>query len=272
MSTTIPWVVAPDGRPRSGETLNVVRGCTPVSQGCLNCYAARLASGRLRRHRSYDGLTACRGWVGRVRVEEELIKKPLRWKKPRGVFWCDMGDLFHPDVPRGFINNCLEVVFNTRRHRHFWLTKRAERMAEWADGCLAIPNNLWLGVTAETQKDYDERVPHLRKCPAAVRFVSMEPLLTGIVPDLTDIDWVIVGCEQLAGRKVGRLHLHAQDMRYTSAHTAWECALHNIIGACQGVGVACFVKQIPGENGKVSHDPATWPAWMNVREWPEHEA
>jgi len=195
--TTIEWVKDPDGT--LGKVWNPVTGCSPVSEGCQNCYARRFAH-RLRGRFGYPVDEPFR-----VTLHPERLGEPLRWRKPRRVFVASMGDLFHPDVPEEFIANVLETVCWCPEHTFLVLTKRPGRMAELFcgsrfRGLLAkqflygveesifihhprrdwpLPN-LWLGVTAENQRRADERIPILLQIPAAVRWVSCEPLLSAI--------------------------------------------------------------------------------------------
>lgn len=182
-------------------TVNAVNGCSVVSPGCTNCYAMKLAGTRMRTHPSRAGLTkdtkAGPVWTGELRLAERQLMLPLAWKRPRRIFWNAHGDLFHPAVPDAWIDRCFAVMALTRHHTHQVLTKRADRMRTWAndpatpgrviDAALfmrELPDdwrwplpNVWLGVSVEDQQRADERIPHLLATPAAVRFLSCEPLL-----------------------------------------------------------------------------------------------
>ncbi len=157
---------------------NPTSGCTPVSEGCQNCYARRMAN-RLRGRFGYP-----EDEPFRVTLHSAKLKEPLRWKKPRRVFVCSMGDLFHPDVPFEFIVAVFRVMTKCAQHTFMILTKRPNRVkafyvqssvsAPWAQ---KVCENIWVGVTAENQQAADERIPILLQIPAAVRFVSCEPLL-----------------------------------------------------------------------------------------------
>ena len=169
-------------------TWNPVTGCTKLSAGCKNCYAERMAK-RLKAMRSARYANGFK-----VTLHEESLNEPYGWKKPRTVFVNSMSDLFHPDVPFEFIEKVFETMINTPRHNYQILTKRSERLAELAPK-LIWPPNVWMGVSVE-----DERVIHriddLRKVGAAVRFLSLEPLIGPLYNlNLNGIDWAIVGGE-----------------------------------------------------------------------------
>lgn len=193
-------------------TWNPITGCTVTSPGCTNCYAMRLAGTRLKHHPSRKGLTqmtkAGPVWTGEVRLNEEWLLQPLMWKKPRRIFVCAHGDLFHENVRDEWIDKVFAVMALCPQHTFQVLTKRAHRMsayinASWENdriNCEAgmmidwlhmheiewpLPN-VWLGVSVEDQTRANERIPHLLETPAAVRFVSAEPLLGPI--DFTNID------------------------------------------------------------------------------------
>lgn len=199
-STGIEWTDA---------TWNPVAGCTPISPGCRNCYAARMAR-RLESmgQAKYAGTAERRGSVdvftGHINLDPSSLEIPLRWRKPRRIFVNSMSDLFHPDVPFGFVDQVFAVMALTPRHTYQVLTKRPDRMLEYLgidrhaqayrDGALLgsihfdlarddyagplnpLPN-VWLGTSCEDQVRADDRIPYLLRCPAAVRFISAEPLL-----------------------------------------------------------------------------------------------
>ena len=291
-------------------TWNPVVGCTPVSPGCLNCYAATMARRLEAMGRpEYVGLTVRKGendleagggrgrdvFSGTVRCLEDRLVEPLKWRKPRMVFVNSMSDLFHESVTFEFIDKVFAVMALCPQHVFQVLTKRPERMAEWLvgrgwsslmptieavaslrpdtalmlhvrmiqatrpEGALVWPlPNVWLGASVEDQKRLDERVPHLLKCPAAVRFLSCEPLLgelrlegrrlvsdetyhdvllglrgatcqrVAIAPDTTErVDWVIVGGESGANAR--------------ACEVGW---IRSIVRQCRAAGVPCFVKQL----------------------------
>jgi len=166
-------------------TWNPVTGCTSVSPGCAHCYAKRLAkrlAGRCGYPESPNEFD--------VTLHLDKLNEPLRWKKPRQVFVCSMSDLFHEDVPDGFIAAVFEIMRKATRHTFQVLTKRPERMKDFVDGYIyrrrvwrvggRLSANVWLGVTAENQEQADRRIPILLQIPATVRFVSVEPMLEEI--------------------------------------------------------------------------------------------
>jgi len=160
-----------------GSTWNPVMGCSPVSDGCMNCYALNMIS-------RYRGL---KGWLDlscKVQTFPERLQQPLKWKKPRKIFVCSMSDLFHEDVPNQFICRIFDVIEKCPQHTFIILTKRPENMywqlvenspCEYPihfDDITGVPlPNVWLGVTAENQEQADKRIPTLLQIPAAVRFV-----------------------------------------------------------------------------------------------------
>jgi protein gp37 len=194
-------------------TWNPVTGCTPVSAGCANCYARRMA----RRLAGRFGYPEAPHYFD-VTLHPDRLEQPLRWRKPRMVFPCSMSDLFHKDVSFRYIASVWAVMRAAKRHTFQILTKRPARMLKFLSSCgewggwithngtppsayggtgIVIGDdenwplsNIWLGVTAENQKAADERIPILLQMPAAVRFVSCEPLLGAI--DL----WMLEGCER----------------------------------------------------------------------------
>ena len=220
--TNIEWTDA---------TWNPVTGCTVVSAGCTNCYAMKFAGTRLKHHSSRAGLTidtkAGPVWNGTVRLNEEWLDQPLRWKRPRTIFVCAHGDLFHEGVPDEWLDRIFAIMALSPQHRFQVLTKRADRMRsyilakqrnapEWVslgDGSKTVlpyeggyPTNVWLGVSVENQAAADERIPHLLATPAAVRFLSCEPLLGPV-----DLSKVV-----LPGTQPGQFNALTGDVAYTS--------------------------------------------------------
>jgi protein gp37 len=236
------------------ETWNPVVGCKAVSPGCDRCYAARLTSGRLRHLPAYAGLAEDGVFNGTVRCLPERLDQPLRWKRQRRIFVNSMSDLFHPDVPNDFIGAIFAIMMQAEQHTFQVLTKRPQRMKAYATGICFDPAehpNIWLGTSIESDA-YAFRANHLRETPAAVRFLSLEPLL-GPLPslDLTDIDWAIVGCESGPGARPMDL--------------AWVYKLRD---KAREVGCAFFVKQLSFGEGRPYHDIIDFPLGLRIREYP----
>ena len=289
-------------------TWNPITGCSVLSPGCTNCYAMRLAGTRLQHHPSRAGLTtpskAGPVWNGQVRLNEEWLDQPLRWKRPRRIFVCAHGDLFHENVPNGWIMRVLYIMAHAEQHTFQVLTKRSERMRrfferwtdvddehdfgfkdargpeavraahksgrgqlfadmleamgeppagcaypsfDWSGGMARWPDvfsNIWLGISAEDQIRLDERLADLKATPAAVRWVSAEPLIGPTETDWSGIDWVVAGGESGAGAR--------------PMHPDWARSLRD---QCAAAGVAFNFKQwgewLP-DDGPVGHD--CWPS------------
>ena len=216
-STRIEW---------TDSTWNPVTGCTKVSSGCANCYAERMAL-RLQAmgQSNYEN-----GF--RVQIHEHALRLPLNWRKPQVIFVNSMGDLFHDEVPLWFIERVFETMEEANWHQFQMLTKRDERLAELAPG-LRWPPNVWMGVSVENRATL-RRMDALRGVPAAVRFVSFEPLLEDLGRcDLDRIDWAIVGGESGPGAR--------------PIEEAWVIGLRDQIVAA---GVPFFFKQWGGTNKK----------------------
>lgn len=294
------------------KTWNPIVGCSIVSPGCTNCYAMKQAA-RIEKMNPdlahYRGLTqpskAGPVWTGKIALSERALLEPLRRRTPTTWFVNSMGDLFHEDAPDEWIDRVFRVINMTPHHTYQILTKRARRMRQYmADQERVIqvafegraewpPRNAWLGVSAEDQKRADERIPDLLATPAAVRFVSAEPLLgqinfeqielrrfgelpneqsrrlgdyvrplTGCFKDSVTLDWIIVG---------GESGPNARPMQIPWARS--------ILGQCRAAGVACFVKQLGTEpiwedgaflnlrHGKGA-DMSEWPSDLRVQEFP----
>ncbi|MEO1130504.1 MAG: phage Gp37/Gp68 family protein [Planctomycetota bacterium] len=234
-SSSIEWTQA---------TWNPVAGCTPVSPGCLNCYAARMAlrlgSMPNRAGEKYRG-TASRArdgrpvFSGKITLDEQVLDEPRRWRLGRIIFVNSMSDLFHEDVPLDYIKRVFAVMEECPQHTFQVLTKRPEKMIEVAKQ-LPWPPNIWMGTSVETRR-YFERVRILQRLRAAsIRFLSCEPLL-GPLPrlPLANIDWVIVGGESGPG---------ARPM-------AEEWVLR-IKEQCEARGVHFFFKQWGGTNKRTT--------------------
>lgn len=304
MSTTsIEW---------TEHTWNCLAGCEAVSPGCTNCYAATMTR-RLEAmgQADYSGLTTDKHFNGVVRCLPHKLDIPLKRRKPTTYFVNSMSDLFHEDVPHHFISRVFGVMASCPQHTFQILTKRAERMCFEVQAIYESPKehnwwppqwwhrrdvaplpNVWLGVSTEDQKRADERIPWLLKTPAAVRFLSCEPLL-GPIQLRTDairkasgancdqlgypmIDWVIVGGESGHGARPMQLE--------------WA---QSLVDQCEAAVIACFVKQLGsnaqtwdayadglggvtggggitryGTADKKGGDPAEWPEDLRVRQMP----
>jgi protein gp37 len=157
-------------------TWNVISGCSPLSEGCQNCYAQRMAR-RLAGRCGYPPYPD----HFKVTLHPDRLEDPLRWRKPRMVFVCSMSDLFHESIHWSVVEAVFMTMVKARQHVFQVLTKRADRMLEFVSECFPgldrCSPHIWLGVTAENQKRADERIPLLLQTPAAVHFVSCEPLL-----------------------------------------------------------------------------------------------
>jgi protein gp37 len=284
-------------------TWNPTTGCTKVSPGCANCYIESTTPFRVQGRKFVSGHIP-------MKLHEGRLEQPLRWKKPKRVFVNSLSDLFHDEVPDSFIDQVFAVMAAAHRHTFQLLTKRPARMLSylsdpaveerihwaslplyghtedfdatvdsWVFGRWPLPN-VWLGVSVENQHFADERIPLLLQTPAAVRFISAEPLIENILLEdeyalpgdhFNGIDWVIVGGE--SGPKSREFDV------------AWA---RSIVAQCKAAGVACFVKQLGAHPvgwwsnslgprvGKFKNakggDMAEWPTDLRVREFPEARA
>jgi protein gp37 len=229
-------------------TWNPVGGCTVISPGCTNCYAMRLAS-RLEKmgQAKYAGTTRISGgrakWNGRIVLDRKTLELPKKWKAGKTIFVNSMSDLFHDDVPVEFIREVFHTMESTPQHTYQVLTKRAER-AERLSPELRWPGNVWLGVSVENE-DFEWRIDCLRRTTAAVKFLSLEPLLGPLDSlDLTNIDWAIAG---------GESGPSARPM-----NAEW---VRSIRDQCNSANVAFHFKQWGGVNKKKTGrvlDGRTW--------------
>lgn len=217
--STIEWTDA---------TWNPVRGCTKISPGCKYCYAETFAE----RFRGVPGHPYEQGFD--LRLVPEKLTEPLRWGAPKAVFVNSMSDLFHDQVPDSYIEQVARIMELANWHTYQVLTKRANRLRDMLLGPLARVSQLdhiWWGVSVENCKHGVPRVGALREAPAAIRFLSIEPLLEDIgTIDLIGIDWVIVGGESGWGAR-------AMD-------PSWVISLRD---QCQGASVPFFFKQWGGQ-------------------------
>ena len=202
MATKIEW---------TEETWNPIAGCTKCSPGCDNCYAERmayrLACMGIEKYEKVSG----RDWAKKNRedevyCDEKSLNIPLHWRKPRRIFVCSMSDLFHPKVPFEFIDKIWDIINISRQHTFQLLTKRPERVVEYVKHIepFRFHSNIWLGVTVCTPEE-KPKIDILRQIPAAVRFISFEPLLADMRElNLDGIHQVIVGGE--SGPKARPMH------------------------------------------------------------------
>jgi len=182
-------------------TWNPVAGCTLASSGCKHCYAMNMAK-RLEAMgvEKYKGLTKKNEtkvvWNGVVREDQKSLSIPYKWKKPRKIFVNSMSDLFHDDVSDDFILQVWEVMEKTPHHNYQILTKRPERMKKiMVEKIKKILPNVWLGTSVEAA-DVVDRIDHLRDTPAAIHFISFEPLISSVgAVNLDNIQWAIIGGE-----------------------------------------------------------------------------
>ena len=208
-----------------------MRGCTKISAGCKNCYAETFAE----RFRGVKGHPYEQGFD--LRLVPEKLWEPLRWRSPRRVFVNSMSDLFHEGVPEEYIASIVDVMMRADWHSYQVLTKRSERLRDLLRTrfrVAAAKPHIWWGVSVENQTHGLRRIEHLRDAPAAVRFLSIEPLLEDLgVLNLTDIHWVIVGGE--SGR---------------SARPMLREWAVNVRRQCRQQGVPFFFKQWGGLHKK----------------------
>ena len=263
-TTAIEW---------TDKVWNPVTGCNKVSQGCKHCYAETIA-GRFWAKQYPPNADGTPRKFTDVRCHPDRLEQPLHWKKPARVFVNSMSDLFHDDVPFEFVEDVFNIMARTPEHTYQILTKRPQRMADFINAYnpedlapLPLPN-VWLGVSVENQQAADERIPWLLKTPAAVRFLSCEPLLSFVDLEIAGatgrgirsgagpysfglVDWVIAG---------GESGPNARPMK-----TGW---VQNLRSQCAAAGVPFFMKQLGGH--PVKRDQLEdFPAELRVREFPE---
>ena len=241
----------------TNSTWNPVIGCTKVSSGCANCYAEQMAKrlaamARAAQERgeepgraaNYLNVIDDRGhWNGNLFLDDSALADPLHWKQPRTIFVNSMSDLFHEDVPLGFVRRVFDVMNRCPQHVFQVLTKRPH-VAARLSGHLTWTANIWMGATVENAT-VTHRVQSLRSTGAVIKFLSVEPLL-GPIPRLpiAGIDWVIVGGESGPGAR--------------PIDAAW---VRRIRDRCTAAGVPFFFKQWGGTNKKRAGrilDGRTW--------------
>lgn len=263
MSTKIPW---------AKETINPWVGCTKVREGCKNCYAERLAY-RLAAmgQENYASVLDRRRWNGKIILQMEQLEKLEHWHKGRRVFIGSMTDIFHEVVSFHEIVRVFDAMYANMQHTYIIATKRPDKalafsewwMAEhhWAGGWAG---HIHLLISCSTQKDLDEMAPVLFQIPAAVRGVSLEPLIEEVdisqyLPDIQIagvemekwLDWAVVGCESGPRRR--------------PCNIEW---VRSIVQQCKETDVPVFVKQLD-IGGKVASDPKDFPEDLRIRQYPE---
>lgn len=239
-------------------TWNPVTGCTKVSEGCRNCYAEKIAN-RFWGDRKFSD----------VICHEDRLDQPLKWRKPRRVFVNSMSDLFHEDVPEAFICQIFRTMAKANQNTFQILTKRPERMKRLLSfpstireragrdvWCEKFPKerqgHIWLGVSVENREQL-KRVQILRETPAAIRFVSIEPLLEDLgTISLSSIDWVIVGGE--SGSKSRPMEAE------------WARSIRD---QCKDAGVPFFFKQGSQNNWTNFKEVDFFPSDLMIREFPK---
>lgn len=268
----------PTGIPYCDETWNPIIGCTKIASGCANCWAEKLHT---QRHKAY--------WAGRklpvqysnafgeIRLRHERLEQPLHWRKPRTIFVNSMSDTFHEDVPDEFLYKMWNIFYDTPRHTYQLFTKRFSRALDFADymaayyqGPQAYPDNVHVFFSVSTQAELDNAVPILLQIPAAVRGLSLEPLLGPIDLGRKAI-WT--GHEQKQALSVGmrlRQEVHCVIVGCESGPNRRPCEwkwIRNIVEQCKEAGVCCYAKQIEID-GKVVTDPKKFPKDLRVRQYP----
>ena len=278
-------------------TWNPLTGCSSVSDGCANCYASRqIRSGRTPAvHGSKD--------FSRITIHMSRMHQPLRWRKPKKIFVCSMGDLFHADISDATIGDVFDIMAMADHHIFQVLTKRPTRMKElltrWEVNPGAQPrrtrfDNIYLGVTAENQEMADQRIPILLQTQAAVRFVSVEPCL-GLV-NLMAVRYkkllrnvepgIDLPCDVNIDALTGRFD-DGEDIGDTEGKLSWvivgcesgpgarpmhEEWARDLVKQCRAAGVPAFVKQVhrltPTGKLRVSKDMNEWPEDLRFREFP----
>jgi protein gp37 len=239
-ATSIEWTDA---------TWNPVTGCTKISAGCDNCYAARFSE----RFRGVPGHPFETGFD--LTLRPERLSQPLAWKRPRMIFVNSMSDLFHKEIPKAHITAVFDTMEKANWHTYQVLTKRSSLLQKFINDRYpdrTAPAHMWFGVSVENEQA-KSRIAHLQKANASVRFLSIEPLIAPIGPlNLDKIHWVIVGGES--------------GPRARPIKEEWAIAVRN---QCVAAGVPFFFKQWGGRSPKTGGrtlDGKTWsqfPAYTN---------
>ncbi len=227
--TAISWTGTyhPDGTVTAGSSWNPVSGCSHKSDGCRFCYAEAMSRRFGQSQKPWTATNAKENVV----LHPERLSIPAGWKKPRKIFVCSMADLFHELVPDAFLAQVFAVMNAAPQHTFQILTKRTERLADWPGPWTP---NIWAGGTVENQKA-TARINDVRRCGAAVHYLSFEPLLEDLGPlDLTGIQWAIIGGESGP-------HIPTRPDRWMDH--AWARAIRD---QCVAAGVAVWFKQSSG--------------------------
>ena len=246
--------------------VNPLSGCARVSPGCLYCYAELLSATRLKHHPHFAGVAQLKksgeaAWTGLVNWNEYAMRGLSPRQKPSRILWNFLSDWMHPSVKDEWIELMLAVMAATPNHTHITLTKRPERLTRFH-----FPDNCWVGVTAENQAMVDARIPTLLQTLAALRIVSVEPMLEEIdmrYPGSTTmsllkmmdgrrlIDGIVIGCESGPRRRPCRIE-----------------NVESLVEQCRVAGVPVWVKQIE-VNGRVTGRVEEFPPHLQIRELPK---
>ena len=227
------------------STWNPMTGCTKISLGCKNCYAERLA----KRLQAMGQPNYKNGF--QLTLHPHMLNLPHQWKKPQMIFVNSMSDIFHEDAPADYIKKIFGVMAKAHWHIFQVLTKRSDRLLEFADD-LKWESNIWMGVTVEAAENAN-RIDHLRQSPAKVKFLSLEPLL-GPLPELNldGMNWVIVGGESGPRARIMRKE--------------WVI---DIKDQCETANIPFFFKQWGGTNKKKSGRQLEGRTWDQMPEFNE---
>ena len=221
-------------------TWNPITGCTKITEGCANCYAEKMA----KRLKAMGNPSYKNGFD--LTLHENILERPLQWKKPRVIFVNSMSDMFHEDVSEEFIYRAFDIMNQADWHIFQVLTNRSTNMVKVLEN-YDLGENIWLGVTVENNK-YGHRIKNLLKTNASVKFVSFEPLLSSIRDvDIQGIDWAIVGGE--SGPKARPMD------------EKWALEIKD---KCEEFNIPFFFKQWGGVNKKKNGRKLLGRSWDNL--------
>lgn len=250
---------------------NPLRGCRRISPGCGGpdgggCYAERVAARFSAKGLPFHGYaemtTSGPRWTGKVDLIPEKLHEPMSWKVGKRIFVNSMSDIWHEDVSFTAVDEIFNIMLRCPQHTFLVLTKRARRMEEYfATGnrvdYLEKHPGIQIGVSAEDQRYFDERVSHLERIPAKVRFVSAEPLLGPIrLPERCGVEWIVLGGESGPEARLCRV--------------GW---IRSLVTQCRRAGIAVFVKQLGAhvidrnDAGFDGHEPSNWPDGTETDDW-----